>query len=275
MRRVLALAALLLLALPLAWADHVFSHRVVVEGRLIGANDLPLPGVRVDVAAVGERLAEPCGQARQRGVTDEWGDFWLCYHKHDLVPGAWVTVSAGNASQVRPLDVDLRRVVFYLKDANASGVAPEEWERTYHLDGRLWERGAARLDGVNVTGVTLNGERVSFTTVNATRAEGDEAKGSTFNLTTDGFGDYAAVFRLVPGERVEDAALVVEAAGVRQSAPLDARFHRSTVDFRLPIEAEEVPVPRPGSGTPALGLPLVIGVGLALWGMIALQRRKT
>ncbi|HWH07554.1 MAG TPA: hypothetical protein VNX21_00045 [Candidatus Thermoplasmatota archaeon] len=271
MTRALALAALLLL--PVAAADHVFSHRVVVEGRLIGGDGLPLPGVEVEVSAVGETLAEPC-QERQRNVTDAWGDFRLCFHKHDLAPGAWVTVVAGNASKSLPLDADLRRMVVYLRDAQAEGVAPEAWEETYHLDGRLWERGRTRLDGVNVSGVTLVRVPVDFLIVNETRAEGDEEKGARSTLRTDGFGDYAAIVRLFPGERVEDASVTVEANGARAQARLDPAFHRSTIDFRFPIEPEGAPVAPPGTTTPPVSVPLLVGVGLALWAALALQRKK-
>jgi hypothetical protein len=171
--RSLLLAALVLLG-PLAAADHVFSHRFVVEGRVIGANGLPVPGVLVDVSSVGERFVEPC-QELQRPVTDAWGDFRYCYHRHEVGPHGTVTVTAGNASESRPVDADLRRMVFYLQDAGASGVAPEGWARTFHVDGRVWERGLTRLDGVNVSGLAIDRTPVQVSTVNATRAEGDAA----------------------------------------------------------------------------------------------------
>lgn len=267
------LLVFLLLAAPFAAADHVYSHRVVVSGRLIGGDGLPLPGRVVDVSVVGERLVEPCGPP-QRPVTDKWGDFWFCYHKHELRSAAVVTVTAGNASASRPLDVDLRRMAFYLRDANATGVEPEGWATTFHLEGRLWSRGAARLDGVNVTGLALDHASVNVTTMNGTRASAGEPEPQPTETRTDGYGDYWAVVRLFADQSPEDAFTIVRANGAQAATPLDLAFHRSTVDFRFPIEVASVGPP-PGSSTPPVSLGLVTVAGLALLGMVALQRRRS
>lgn len=267
MRRALALLVLLL---PAAAADHVYSHRVVVEGRLLGGNGLPVPGVEVNVSAEGEQLAEPC-QEPQRPVTDAWGDFRYCYHRHEVAPDAVVTVTAGNASESRPLDADLRRMAFHLRDWTATGEAPDGWDRTFVVEGRVWKRGLARLDGVNVSGLALARVPVNVSSVDTT---GGEA--ATQEVLTDGFGDYAATLRLEEGQRPESVLVMVRAEGETRSSVLASPFHRLTLDVAFPSGpgARGDEGARPGTSTGPVSVALVVGVGLALLGVVALARRR-
>lgn len=268
--RAILLAALLLA--PLALADHVYSHRLLIEGRLIGSDGHPLPGrvMRLDVE--GERLTEPCAEGHKQ-ITDEWGDFWFCYHRHEVSPGATVRVSSGNATQSLALDADLRRVVFYLKDANATGTAPVNWETTFFLDGRVWERGPARLDGVNVSGLALAGERVNLTVLNVS-AEGSRA-GKYYDLPTNAFGDYAFVLRLRSEEAALRTLVRVTANDGTVEAPLDAQFHRLTLDLVFPMETgDAAPERPPGLRSGPIRAELVVVMALALGIAVLVARRK-
>lgn len=269
--RALLLAALLVA--PLALADHVYSHRILIEGRLIGGDGHPLPGRVMQFEVEGERLTEACAEGHKQ-ITDEWGDFWFCYHRHEVVRTATVRVSSGNATQTLPLDADLRRMVFYLRDENATGVAPATWETTYFVDGRLWERGPARLDGVNVSGLALAGERVNLTVLNAS-ANGTRA-GAYYDIPTNAFGDYAFVLRLRSEEVALRTTVRVTAYGGTVESPLDPEFHRSTLDLVFPLEKAERAVERPPglrSGPISVGLIAVMALALGLAVFVARRKR--
>ena len=109
-RGVLALAALavgvsvLTLAAAPAAADHVYSHRYVVLGRVI--NDLKEPALGWTASATfsGVTPEGTCSllPAPVPDTTAE-GDFFLCYHVHAF-SGGTVTVSGPGFSQSFNLD---------------------------------------------------------------------------------------------------------------------------------------------------------------------------
>lgn len=264
------LLALLLLA-PLAAADHVFSHRIVIEGRLIGGDGLPIPGRVVELDVTGERLNEPCAEGHKQ-VTDEWGDFRFCYHRHEVAPEGVVRVASGNASGERPLDGDLRRMVFYLEDEAASGVEPRGWATTYFVDGRVWERRPTVLEGVPVSGITYPNMPVNITLLNVSDASG---RGAYYDLETDGFGDYTAQIRFAQAVHAEVALFRASAEGFegRVEAAADTRFHRNTLDLAYPLDGPP-PGPPPGSASGPLTTALILAVVLALSVTIAVVARK-
>lgn len=265
----LVLVALLLA--PAALADHVYSHRFLFEGRLLGADGFPIPGREMTFEVAGDRVADACVEGH-RPVTDVWGDFWFCYHRHEMDPAAIVTISSGGASESRALDTDLRRMVFYLRDPSANGTEPAGWASTYHVDGRVWERGRVRLEGVNVTGLAIPREPVNITTVNVSAPEAERAP-SSFELPTNPFGDYGAILRLAPGERAEDVVLRVAANGGTREVALASPFHRQTLDLVFPMERDVEPL-RPGTQTGPISIYLLAGIGLALYVAILLVTRK-
>jgi hypothetical protein len=278
-RAVLVLLALLLAA-PLAGADHVYSHRFVFEGRLLGSDGTPLANRTVEFFADGDSFAEPCS-VRSRPVTDENGDFSFCFHKHGLDSRTEVGVRAGNASIVKPMDTAFRKSVVTLTEPNETGVAPEGWNVTHLVAGRVWRSGAQELEGVRVYGAALRHVPVNLTLL-------DAAGGRTeIPLTTDGFGDFGALVRLADPADPANVTVEIEVLGLRQTRTLDLFSHRITVGFILPPEgagpdpAVDVAFPAsasrqqaPGHATPPVSPGLVLVILLLLAGALLLARMQ-
>lgn len=271
--RTLALVALVVLCAG-ALADHVYSHRFVLEGRLLGSDGAPIPGRVVEFFAEGEDFLEPCREGPHQSVTDEWGDFRFCFHHHDLQPGASVGARAGNASAVRTVDVAFRRVVVTLEDPERAGEKPADWERTFRIAGRAWEVGPVELEGVLVYGVAAVDLPVNLT------VQASDGSKSVFPTRTDAFGDFDLVIEAPDPANV---SLSLEAMGRAQPAHLDTRSHRTYAPIYLPGEAQRaapsapptgLPAP-PGSATPSVNPVLLVALALGLVAAIALSRRKT
>ncbi|HEX2021638.1 MAG TPA: hypothetical protein VHH36_02945 [Candidatus Thermoplasmatota archaeon] len=270
MRRALLLAALLLAA-PSAQGEHVYSHKLVVEGRLIGADGLPIPGREVRVDFTGAAYG-PCRDEAPRPVTDEWGDFRFCYHAHDVPANVAFDVAAGNATAARVVDTLLRAHTVVLEDATENGTAPPEWNATYRIGGRVWRAGAGELEGVPVYGVALADVGVNVTLL------GTPGNGSVFRARTDGYGDFGLTVRLEEGVDAADVTVEVEALGRTTLQRLDERAHRNAIDVRLPTLASESPASRPaappGSSTPSVDSWLVAGVAVAAVAALALAATR-
>lgn len=266
MRLVLASLALLLLA-PLVGADHVYSHRYVFEGRLVGANGLPIPGRTMEFFASGDDFLEPCEDA-QLATTNEWGDFRFCFHKHALAPNVVVGVGTGNLSVRKPVDTAMRRTVVLLTDPEANGTAPAGWNETYRIAGRVWRAGPTTLEGVPVYGNTMNHVPVNVT---LTMPDGNR---TDFAVLTDGYGDFDATLRLVNNATPDDVQVRAFALGQERAFRLDAQHHRNTVGFLLPDPSvgvaatmQEGPADAPGSappGSPALAALVLVAAALTV-----------
>lgn len=277
MRRAALLALLLALPLaPTAGADHVYSHRYVFEGRLVGSDDLPIPGRAVEFFSRGADLLEPCGDGPNMAVTDQWGDFRFCFHAHNLTTDIVVGVRAGDAVVERPIDTAFRRTIVELRDEGSTGVAPEGWETTFRVAGRAWKpTGERLLEGVRVFGLAMAHEPIDVT---VRTPEGN----LTYRTRTDAYGDFDLVL-----ERIDDprnTTVLLEAEGARQGMRLDLDTHRTTAPLFFPREegsGPSFPVPAPAATTPAPGSrpppmhPFVlVGLALALVGALAAAKRK-
>lgn len=277
-RALLALALLLPLAAPAA-GDHVYSHRYVLEGRLMGNDGAPLPGRAVEFVAEGDDFFEPCAGTPLDARTDASGDFRFCFHKHDLKASARVGVRAGNASAMRQVDTALRRTVVTLVEPNETGVAPPDWNLTHLVAGRVWRQGPGEMEGVRVFGETS-----PHVLVNLTMRTGVDA-GSNFQAQTDAYGDFRFLLRLLREEDAANVTLDIEALGHRQpTRTLDLDTHRLTVGILLPrafpgdVAPAQVDLPpaapQPGTTTPPVHPALFVFIALGLVASILLSRRK-
>ena len=270
-----ALLLIALLAIPLVTADHVYSHRLVIDGRLLGNDGLPLPGRVVTVASTGQDLLEPCREG-SRVITDESGDFRFCYHIHELAPSTRYNLSYGNTSVERPVDVAMRRSFLVLVEPNETGTAPENWSQTFRVSGRAWRPGPTTLEGVRVFG-----EAMTSLPVNLTVHDG-EGNTNTFRSQTDGYGDYDLIVQ-EPANATQ-LTVTVEAMGRSQPVPLDATAHRAFAPIYVPYAGDAVHEPtkigtgpteqRPGSASPRADPVIVIAVAIGLVIAIAVSRRK-
>ena len=215
-----------LLAPGLAAGDHVYSHRFVFEGRLVGSDGLPLPGREVTFFSEGDEFVEPCPGEPLRNVTDAWGDFSFCFHKHALRSSTVTGVEVGNVTVRKPMDTGFRRTVVLLQDEESPGVAPPGWNDAYRIAGRVWQQGATTLEGVPVYGTALAGAPV-----NVTVAAGNATTNHT--LETDAYGDFDYTLRLPEGVAEDDVEVVVESMGRQSRFGLSGKFHRTTVGIQV------------------------------------------
>lgn len=270
---VLALLVAVLLAAP-TLADHVYSHRFVMEGRLVGNDGLPLPGRVVTFFSEGRDFSRACGDEPQRAITDEWGDFRFCFHAHELEPSTVVGVSVGNVTVRKPMDTAFRRTVVALAEPNETGVAPPGWNETFRIAGRVWEYGTRELEGVQVFG-----RAVAHAPVNLTlhTPDGDQLMA----LGTDGYGDFDATIRLIEGVAAANVSVKIESLGFEVTHDLDGSHHRNTIGLRVapppPVSASFTAAPTAKDDTPGTAAPPVsplLLVGLAFVGVVVYLVKK-
>lgn len=272
MRRLL----LVLLLVPGAAAEHDYSHRMVVEGRVIAGDGLPVQDGVVRLEAPGDWFRHRCGGgvASHVTTTDASGDFSFCFHEHELPPGLVVNLTSGEAFASRVADDKLRRTVVLLRDDAGSGTAPPAWDSTFRVEGRVWSPGPTTVEGVRVAGDVLARQNV---TVALAASDG---RNSTFAWRTDAFGDYGAFVRLKPDQRPEDVTMSVSVAGVTRETPMFSPWHRVTLDVVVPgagarggdvVDADAGP---PGTRAPELSVSLVMLVAGALVVAIVVAKRR-
>jgi len=200
-----ALAMLFLAAaLPLAAADHAYSHRYVVFGRVVDAAGNSVPGLTVDLGYEPPFEPEgPCatqpnidteafGPTRTQPVTNEMGEFIFCFHTHAMsrtTPGAGII-------RIDSLDLDQRFefdgfmrysiVTVKLPDVHPAANTTAN-DATYTVVGRAWQ--AAGTD-IRIEGIRVYGDTIQNTPVEVTLAyNGQEPV--TVTTRTNGYGDFA------------------------------------------------------------------------------------
>lgn len=161
-----ALTLLALLLAPVAGADHVFSHRVYVVGRVIDSEGLPVPGQAVNVTLEGIRGGR-CFDSRPE-TTSPTGDYEVCRHAHEIPAGTMATVRVAGAQRTVELDPDLRHASASLRIDGPSPARDVHGERTFArtflVQGRAFELLAAprEEEGVSVDARPL-GDNVTVT----------------------------------------------------------------------------------------------------------------
>lgn len=270
-------AALLvaLLLIPSIAADHVYSHRLVVDGRLVGNEGAPLAGREIELFSEGDDFLEPCREGPHQSITDASGDFRFCFHQHELSAATKVGVRHGNATAVRPVDVATRRMTMMLREPNETSAAPEDWNSTYRVGGRVWRPGPQALESVQVFGVAVIGLPVNLS------VRGPDGSETVFRTQTDAYGDFDLVVETEADPTT--LSLTLEAMGRAQPTQLDAFFHRTQApvyvsaitDTPGTADAPAVSFPaQPGSTTPRVNPILVVALALGLVAAVLLSRRK-
>lgn len=242
-RAVLALllgVLLLTLGASTALADHVYSHRYTIVGRVIDNLGQPALGWTADATFAGlpsgsyaglcDGVAHPPGP---EPTTDMWGDFFLCYHVHSFTGGT-VTVTGPGFSRAFNMDPDLRKTVVHIRLettwSTKDTTAVFEFHSRYFVRGRIWQaQPGAYLESVPVNGVTFVGEPVSA----AMSFNGGTQR--TAAVATNNYGDYGAAFAL--GSNLTSGTTRVTSHGLTGSqVTLDPDFMVSDVDLKLPAE---------------------------------------
>lgn len=237
------LGILLLASVPTASADHAYSHRYVVFGRVVDASGAPVENATVTIAgalevgacALHAGAATDAWNATDQGVTDALGEFRLCRHQHAMRgenATLLVVATQGDrevARQEVAVDPFLRaNHVTLVADANAT----EGHAWTSHLvAGRVWSPWVSgeTLDGVPVEGFAHPGVPVRVTL--GTR-EGEE----TIETQTNLYGDYAVRFDAT----VEDAVVAIDVEGERFTFGANESIGWTVAHAVLPPVAELV-----------------------------------
>lgn len=264
----LALASVAFLVLvPTTGAEHAFSHRVVVTGRVIDSEGRPVPGVDVEADFHGLDVGGACFDARPPR-TGPQGDFVVCRHAHEFSAPVPVTVRvAGEVVEAR-LDPALRRVdveVQTMGPAPARDITGERlFARTLRAEGRVTQlvAVAAPVEGVLVPALPLGGSGVRV------RLEAGDAVLGEANLTLNEQGDYA--IDLDVADVPEGAVLRVDAAGASWVRDVSLPWRRAFT--HLVVAAPETDLDdRPGTRTPT---PVPVALAALALGLAALGLRK-
>jgi hypothetical protein len=262
--------------LPTAGAEHLYSHRYVVFGRLLDANGDPVPGEPVElgysgIQPVGACVSQPdtatqaYGETRNVAVTDASGDFQFCLHQHAMAEAApgdgFVRVpQEGNFTVQFPLDADFRESNVVVRLDHASPRAnPAALNASYVILARLW-RSAGRtlaLEGQPVFGDVVGDEVVNVPFAHDGRVE-------RFSAATNVDGDLA--LRVPVSARPASGNVTFEAAGETRTYPLDATPGMTALHVELS------PLPNP-TGRNLLVLAAVVAVVIALVAGAVLARR--
>ena len=221
MMRAAALSLFFLLPIlltPSALADHAYSHRYVVFGRVLDADGAPVEGVEVlgaptfsyegDCTTHPEAGTDAWGP-EAFGRTNERGEFWLCYHAHVMPvasPGEVrldVVARSGEslAKQTVAADPFLRVSFVDLRVPDSAGGDASLLAREHLVAGRVW---SPWVSGGRLESVPVEGLAVKDLQVNVSISDGAlEYEAST---RTNVYGDFAV--RVPLDAALSDAATV-------------------------------------------------------------------
>lgn len=224
LRTTLTLALALALFAPVVVADHVFSHRTYVVGRVVDAQGIPVAGSPVAVQ-LNVRAGGACIDSKPER-TGPQGDFEICRHTHVLPANASAHVTVEGIERDLAIDPDLRLASLRLQ---LPGAAPaidltgvREFNRTYLVAGRHFARlpEPSAVEGVNVNGTPLGGN-VTARLI----AQGREI--ATANASPDEHGDFRLTFSI---DAIPEGAMVrVESGREVVEETASALFRRSDV----------------------------------------------
>lgn len=236
-----ALAFLAVTALPLVAADHAYSHRYIVYGRVVDAENDPVPGLTVDLGY--EKPFEPegtCanqpgteteafGPTRTTPVTNELGEFVFCFHTHAMsrtTPGmAKLRIESLDYEHNFEFDGNMRVSFIHLTlDAVHPAANKTVGSELYTVLGRAWRSSstATSIESIRVYGDTAHNKPVNITlTYNG--------KDPMFvNTTTNNYGDFSIRFPVVERPTSGSVSIVIENETFTQSiSPTGASSFRA------------------------------------------------
>ena len=269
---VAALALLVLSAVPVATADHAYSHRYIVYGRVVDANGDPVPGLTVDLgyeppfdpegACSNQPRTETdaFGPTRTTPITNDFGEFLFCFHTHGVsrtLPGAAVITIAGeNVEERIEFDGFMR---YSYAPIQLDRVHPQAnttvKDTTYTIFGRAWqESDQTTVEGVRVFGDTIYNKPATITFA----YNGNPPV--TLNTTTNAYGDFS--IRVPVSSRPTGGEVTLSIENNTFTAPVDAVY--GVTSFRAAVDKPKDPI----LGTFGIGA-LIVGAvvvgGGAIW----------
>lgn len=243
---VAAMAFLSLVLLPVVEADHAYSHRYVIYGRVVDSDGNPLQGLTADIKFEFFNYDSSCnpnqpdisteafGPTYTRPVTNEYGEFIFCMHSHGLSryePGTAILRVLDQDSEVATTEFKLdgfRRVSFPVVTVADKAGNETVVESTYTVAGRLWrDTGETKVEGITVFGETVNDKPVNVTLTY------NNGKTATVTTNSNGYGDFSV--RVPVDERVTSGTVTIESENATFSAPATkAGLTTFTASFEAP-----------------------------------------
>lgn len=235
-----------ILLAPATLADHAYSHRYIVFGRVVDAAGSPVQGL--DVAVEMPRavwIEGPCdpdprtwteafGTLTTRPVTNDQGEFVFCSHVHEIPTdaGAGVVTLEGGGSRAFEID-PARRLSFVLMQL--PDVDPrariDGYDHEYTVWGRFWRpsQGEDFIEGVRVAGETLDLATVRV----LIDAEGVRYENAT---RTNGYGDFSV--RVPVDHRLRGGTIQVSVGPVDATRPVDPTYGGTGFLVDLPSDQD-------------------------------------
>ncbi|MHB8604778.1 MAG: hypothetical protein ACYDCK_05935 [Thermoplasmatota archaeon] len=240
----IVLAFVALAFAPVAAADHVYSHRYIVYGRILDANGFPLVNERVGIqyqtfnADLG-----PCNYEVQAGTlrglevsqqsndivavrTDALGDFFYCAHIDAPVPvGSQIIIHVRDVTQSYTTDVNYRHTFVQLTIPNATGTPSAAFNDSVAASGTVWYPSEERLENIDVHGIMVDSASVHLTLV---------ANGQTLekDVVTTRYGNWSAIFALA--SPVTSGQLTVTQGATTKTIAIDPKYHTALADLTVP-----------------------------------------
>lgn len=208
---------------PLAFADHAYSHRYIIFGRVVDAENNPVPGLQLEPGYSAVFKPEgACGNQPGTGtdawtatatnpITNQYGEFFFCHHIHAMSrsePGTATFLVEGKEYKMG-LDGFMRYSFVEIKLDNVHASANKEINAKEHtIQGRAWASTGAsekQVEGIRVFGDTLYKMPANITF----SYNGKEP--IKLNTTTNNYGDFA--LRVPVTERPTTGTVSVEIGG--------------------------------------------------------------
>lgn len=240
-RTTLLIAILLLVPALSVVATHNFGHRLVVLGRLVDAEGLPVANEQVEVELEGLDLGTPEASAcrsnpcpTQTGAT---GDFRVFWHAHGIGDGGTVRLTAAGQTFEKPFDSMLRwtPIQGQLADDvdNHDQATVERWNRTYSVQGRVFQERGGVPDAETTW---VDGNVRAQVPVNITLTLPD---GTVLNetVTTTNYGDFFARFEA--DRPFETAEIEIETEGQTVEPSFSSTHRATTTAVKIPPPPEE------------------------------------
>ena len=163
-------------------ADHAYSHRYIIYGRVVDANGDPVPNLTVDLGTHDFHPEGPCsssqpgiatdafGETVTHPLTNEFGEFIFCYHTHEmsraLPGGAVVAIRELNYTKEIDFDPYFRQQFVGIELPTVQPGANKEIQAVnYTVMGRMWESRTSEtiLEGNRVFGLTISHTAMTVT----------------------------------------------------------------------------------------------------------------
>lgn len=218
-------------AAPHAVADHAYTHRYVIVGRIVDPQGVPLVGANASLTVWGFSTIGRCedredtrtdalGLIQTRQLTDADGVFVLCYHIHSLPAEApekgWIFVN-GVAKYNLTLDPFFRWQYVGITMEPPSGVDRSTAPVRDLVVGRVWDRstGEVSVENLPAYGIVLPNVpvEIQLTTDN---------KSTTVSTTTSAYGDFAI---WAPGNATRTMLVNVTAKEMMMTALMGSPDH--------------------------------------------------